>query len=998
MSLRQIIWVGRQIQTKLTNVSLAIILSFSGLAGSAPLFLAQKAYAASPTDIVINEIFPATGSANKWVELYNKAAEPLDISNWRLYRNSSNWSTVFTSGTTISGHGFIYFESTSASLPLSSGGSPIELWTGPVSTGMQIDSVDWGSLTAGQTYGRTTDGNTAFQVFSTPTQGWENNNYYVSSGGSDVSGTGSQASPFATITKGLSVLQSGGTLILQSDLTLSTAVLINKPLTLDGAGFTLNSNFAKTSNSNNAGIIILDSGVTIKNLTINGSGGTSLHGINIYQSTGVVLSNVALNDNDNAALIVNGSEVSASSFNTNGNGWGAVNIDPGSGVAMPSVFTLNSGSLDEVNQIWSDGANVSGSATVTVNASGYSMYKLAGTSAGFIWTNRTLTNAATITRDGITTLYSTIQDAINAASTTLSEVINVASGTYTTTGQVVIDKSLTIVGASDKPMIQPDADLPHTNNATGAWFLVDAGVTFNLESVVLDGNGKKLQQGVRSHGTTMINNVDFKNILNSTSPYVGFAIANFGGTVPGGAGSDTHGSGGALGTLSVTNSTFTNIGRIGVLTKGTGSTATLDGNTYTGKGDGTFLDYAFEFGAGGSGTVSGNTISDNRGVASDTSTSAGILVTEYYGSGTNATITGNTFSNNSAGLHVGYLDNDTSTVTAHENDFSGETIGVISTTTAVTVNAGDNWWGNALGPNTTQYTGNVNVSSWCSVSDCSSTQSASSGITALPSGPIAMPTISGDTASITLPDTNSVTASTMTSSGAAQITVPAGTTVTASSLSWDGTIAPPSVSTVPAGSVIPGTLGTVIEVGSSTVGLSFDQPVRLSIPRQAGQRVGFIPAGSTTFTEIITPCGFDNLAVVTAGFGLGANECKIDVGGDLIVWTNHFTKFVTYTQAAAPSSTTASGIVAGSSTTAGGTFTPSFFSTAANNVLGSSSNETKTSGTNTEAETPSVAQTSPVKPNSGKLLGLIWYWWLVILLLAGAALYGIYRMADAERR
>ena len=96
----------------------------------------------------------------------------------------------------------------------------------------------------------------------------------------------------------------------------------------------------------------------------------------------------------------------------------------------------------------------------------------------------------------------------------------------------------------------------------------------------------------------------------------------------GGAGSDSNGVGAGAASLTVTNSTFENIGRIGILVKGDASTATITGNTYTGKGDGDWLDYGIEFGAGGTGTVTGNTITGATGVAStDSSTSAGIQVT-----------------------------------------------------------------------------------------------------------------------------------------------------------------------------------------------------------------------------------------------------------------------------------------------------------------------------------------------------------------------------------
>lgn len=624
-----------------------------------------------------------------------------------------------------------------------------------------------------------------------------------------------------------------------------------------------------------------------------------------------------------------------------------------------SIVTLDGASADDI--FWTPNGATTLNANATFIGTVLSTSQPITTLGNVSWTGRALTFGGVVTTGDTDTIsvptispttgpvweeegtqngvldpgeyfFQTIQSAIDAGTTVSGDTIYVSAGTYTTTGQVLIDKNLSIVGdATNKPTINPAADLTANNNAASAWFLVNAGVTFNLTNVVLNGNGKKVQQAVRSHGTTSISNVDFANIVNSTSPYVGFAIANFGGTIPGGAGSDTHISGGSASALTVTNSTFTNIGRIGVLVKGTESTATITGNTYTGKGDGNFLDYAFEFGAGGSGTMSGNTISGNRGVASsDGSTSAGILVTDYYGTGTSATIENNTITNNTDGVAVGYDITDASTVTIHNSNLSGNTIGVNSTNPSV--DAIQNWWGNASGPTHTsnaEGTGDaisdaVTFAPWyintemTVLSDSTVTNatytSTTEGQADLPNGATEVTltdttvmdlsnattsmtstpvTVGGETVtltqSVTLQSGVNTEPIVLTNSNLANVSasIPDGTIIQGPA-EWDGTIMPPtdapSDGTAPAGFSVG---NTVISVGSPDVTLVFDQAVTLLLAGVTGA-VGYKPAGSNTWVQITNVCADPYL---TPGNPPANSECAISNGTDTKIVTYHFTTF-----------------------------------------------------------------------------------------------------------
>lgn len=277
----------------------------------------------------------------------------------------------------------------------------------------------------------------------------------------------------------------------------------------------------------------------------------------------------------------------------------------------------------------------------------------------------------------------TIQFAISHA--VPGDTLAVAPGTYDE-AQLVIDKDLTIVGSGgSKPVIRPTADTGASGDPRG-FFLVAPDVDFALSNVEVNGTGFLVYQGIRSRGRLTVTDVDFVHIqYNASGPtYGGMAIAAFGSD----AGQD----------LALSGSTFSQIGRIGALIFGNDTDAVVSGNTYTGKGDGDYLDYAFEVGAGGSASIVGNTVTGNRGVASDESTSAGILVTTYYGGGTAATIQANTLSTNTTGIAVGYDETDTSNVAARFNNIAGNTDFGVSSTEGPYVDAQCNWWGDASGP------------------------------------------------------------------------------------------------------------------------------------------------------------------------------------------------------------------------------------------------------------------------------------------------------------
>ncbi len=311
-------------------------------------------------------------------------------------------------------------------------------------------------------------------------------------------------------------------------------------------------------------------------------------------------------------------------------------------------------------------------ATNPVRAAGVNFYVNAGT-GNDSWNGTSPTYVS-----GTVGPKKTVQSCIAAAGA--GDIVNVAAGTYTETGQILINKDLSIVGVDrDTTILKPAEDTVYR----GAWILVNSGCNFNLSKVTLDCAGRSIFYAVLCNGTGTIDGCLITNVR--WAQYYGFGVAIRGGY------------------MTVSNNIFSNIERVSTYVARDGVTpqpapSDIIGNSYTGKGVGDWLDYAVEVGRGALANITNNTIHNNVGVAAvDGSTSAGILVTTYYAPGTGAVITGNTITGNYIGIAVGYDAADTSTVTAHQNNLEDNPGGGMIST-APPVDAAGNWWGTAYKP------------------------------------------------------------------------------------------------------------------------------------------------------------------------------------------------------------------------------------------------------------------------------------------------------------
>jgi uncharacterized repeat protein (TIGR02543 family) len=168
-------------------------------------------------------------------------------------------------------------------------------------------------------------------------------------------------------------------------------------------------------------------------------------------------------------------------------------------------------------------------------------------------------------------------------------------------------------------------------------------------------------------------------------------------------------------------------------------------------------------------------------------------------------------------------------------------------------------------------------------------------------------TTSGSNKEATLPLVEVLTATTL---GNVSVMIPDGTKITAPAI-WDGTIKLPQVLSNGSVSINGGTASAVIEVGSTDVSITFDRAVRLLFPNQGGKKAGFIQNG--VLTEITGMVTADTQTSADNEIAAGG-DAKITVGNDLVIWTKHFTQFVSYTPVNTTSNTNTGGGSGGTAT------------------------------------------------------------------------------------
>ncbi|HIY25796.1 MAG TPA: S-layer homology domain-containing protein [Candidatus Acutalibacter pullistercoris] len=278
----------------------------------------------------------------------------------------------------------------------------------------------------------------------------------------------------------------------------TAAYTIPGGVTLDGDGhkITASSNWKATNHP----IIGVTTGAAdatttiIKNLTIDGNNASG-HGINVWSGSGpkanVKVENVTINNTATAGMVVNNSTVTASGLKTEGNDWGAVNVDKGASFKL----TGTDNELKERVQVYSEDAGQGGS-NITVEGTGLKKVKSykkdeGSVLKGYTYYTDDVSKLGEAYNTKTNTVYEDADDALDKAST--GETVQIVKNAILESGGATVDAGVTL---------QVPAGVKLTGNLTNSGTLdVDGTVKGNVTNkgtIDLDGT---IEGNVTNEGT-----------------------------------------------------------------------------------------------------------------------------------------------------------------------------------------------------------------------------------------------------------------------------------------------------------------------------------------------------------------------------------------------------------------------------------------------------------------------------------------------------------------
>ncbi|MCX6702172.1 MAG: peptidoglycan-binding protein [Candidatus Zambryskibacteria bacterium] len=639
-----------------------------------------------------------------------------------------------------------------------------------------------------------------------------------------------------------------------------------------------------------------------------------------YGNTATVSNNI-IHDTKGGVMNYTSSQVDANNRMVSGNSWGTTHNEWDI-VWNSATYTPNYNQDVLVLSGANNSAYVLDRRTVVVPASNQIGNR------SHVWVNTTGTLTVGSANGNVNLPYATIQLGVDAV--VPGGIVNVPSGTYNE--NVTIGKSLTLVGTGvTKPII--------SGVSSNYIVKVDATNGVTLDNLEINGGGSPntfvygvfVNNAGTSGSPIELKNSTIKNVWSGEANGVGVEGTSY---------------------VLVHNNTITSFNKNGI--RFVGSQGKFYNNTVTGDSvDGNSrVQNLVNLRAGSSVEIYNNSLSNaiTDPLATPTWGSTCILVSAYPDSNassanihnneisfcdtgivitsvyattdtSSAIVANNNLHNLSSGIN---FEQNTGSAIVHNNNF--ETVNAITAETSdgpivnpPTVNATNNWWGDASGPtiasnpsgiggviyNSVSYFPWYINTEMTTLSDATVTNatytSTTEGQADLPVGATEV-TLTDETVmdlsaglvgdAVTLNSGVDGSPIVLTNSDLPDVSasIPDGTIITGPT-GWDGIVTPP-ISGTPAGGDKPAGFsvgGTVINVGSPDGTLVFDNahPVTLLLTGVTGA-VGYRPSGSNIWTQITNTCGGTYDAPTAPTY---PGECAINNGADTKIVTFHFTSF-----------------------------------------------------------------------------------------------------------
>jgi len=155
-----------------------------------------------------------------------------------------------------------------------------------------------------------------------------------------------------TLRQAISSANSGETIILSDNITVTGPIVIDKDLTIDGAGYTVTGADEWTSISGNQTMFaaqLSSAKLTLKNINLKNG---PKYGVQSYNGASVVLNNVSITGFNYAGILVNGGTLEIIDVNLGNNGTTSnkgIELDRGQDVAVSPSLVMN-GSLSSTSK------------------------------------------------------------------------------------------------------------------------------------------------------------------------------------------------------------------------------------------------------------------------------------------------------------------------------------------------------------------------------------------------------------------------------------------------------------------------------------------------------------------------------------------------------------------------------------------------------------------------------------------------------------------------